>query len=73
MKTKIGFEISVVFNGKQVFRWPNFFVEDSGNNEENVRRAIDLLRSECERRGYKNLRILTITSNNKRKFVSHEN
>lgn len=73
MKTKIWFEISVVFNGKQVFRWPIFFVEDSGNNEENARRAIALLRSECERRGYKNLRILTITSNSKRKFVSHEN
>ena len=71
MKTKVGFEISVVFNGKQVFRWPNFFVEDSGN-EENVKRAIALLRSECERRGYENLRILTITSNNKRKFLSHE-
>ena len=73
MKTSVGFEISVIFKGKQVFRWPNFTVEDSGNSEENVKRAIALLRSECERRGYENLRILTITSNNKRRFVSHEN
>lgn len=69
MKAKIGFEISVVFKDKQVFRYPNFIVEDS---EESVAKAIALLRLECERRGYENLRILTITSNNKRKFVSHE-
>lgn len=69
MRTKVGFEISVVFKGKQVFRWPNFTVED---NEESVAKAIALLRSECERRGYENLRILTITSDNKRTFVSHE-
>lgn len=69
MRTKIGFEISVVFKGKQVFRWPNFTVED---NEESVAKAIALLRSECERRGYENLRILTIASDNKRTFVSHE-
>lgn len=72
MKNKcvVGFEISVVFKLKQVFRYPNFTVED---NEDSVQSAINLLKAECERRSYTSLRILTISIDNKRKFVTNEN